>query len=142
MIKHDNNTAKVLLVILYFTSVPETTLIHQRQKLQRLKFNHNIKLDPYVMDVKGFYPYIHELVNNVFKFRSDHVKTAKEIYNKMNPNQHTMVSIHVRLTDIEKHIKHFWNVDYTPDDYFAEAMDYFNRKYEVIDWFIKYLISH
>ena len=39
------------------------------------------------MDVKGFYPYIRELVNDVFKFKQNHVKTAKEILNKMNPNQ-------------------------------------------------------
>ena len=84
------------------------------------------------MDVKGFYPYIRELVNDVFKFKQNHVKTAKEILNKMNPNQHTMVSIHVRLTDMKDHIKYWWNVEYTPDDYFRQAMDYFHNKYEVI----------
>ena len=39
------------------------------------------------MDVKGFYPYLNELVNDVFKFKSDHIKVAQEILNKMNPNQ-------------------------------------------------------
>ena len=113
-------------------SVPESTLSGDRKEIEKLKFDHYIKLDKYVMDVKGFYPYLNELVNDVFKFKSDHIKAAQEILNKMNPSQHTMISIHVRLTDISDHIKYFWKIDYTLDDYFERAMTYFNEKYEVI----------
>ena len=36
------------------------------------------------------------------------------------------------MTDIEKHIKNLFNVEYTQDDYFKQAMAYVHKKYEVI----------
>ena len=113
-------------------SVPESTLMHERQNLENLKFNHYLKLDMYVMDVKGYYPYLHELTNDILKFKPEHLQAANKILNELNPNQNIMISIHVRLTDIERHIKNLFNVEYTPDDYFKRAMSYFHKKYEVI----------
>ena len=113
-------------------SVPESTLMHERQKVENLKFNHYLKLDMYVMDVKGYYPYLHELTNDILKFKPEHLQAANKILNELNPNQNIMISIHVRLTDIEKHIKNLFNVEYTTDDYFKRAMAYFQEKYGVI----------
>ena len=112
--------------------MPDSTLMHERQKVENLKFNHYLKLDMYVMDVKGYYPYLHELTNNILKFKPEHLQAANKILNELNPNQNVMISIHVRLTDIKKHIKNLFNVEYTPDDYFKRAMAYFHKKYEVI----------
>ena len=112
--------------------MPESTLMHERQKVENLKFNHYLKLDKYVMDVKGYYPYLHELTNDILKFKPEHLQAANKILNELNPNQNIMISIHVRLTDIERHIKNLFNVEYTPDDYFKRAMSYFHKKYEVI----------
>jgi hypothetical protein len=85
------------------------------------------------MDVKGFYPYIDELVRDVFIFKTDHMEKAKIIINRMRiPNQHnTMVSIHVRLTDMDKHLKKLWNLENAQEEYYSRAMHYFRERYKV-----------
>ena len=83
------------------------------------------------MDVKGFYPYINELVRDVFRFKTEHMEKAKTIFNKMNPNQHTMVSIHVRLTDMDGHLKNLWNLKNAQEEYYTRAMLYFHERYKV-----------
>ena len=105
--------------------------MHERQKVENLKFNHYITLDPYVNDVKGFFPYLHELKNNILKFKPEHLQAATKILNELNPNQTIMISIHVRLTDIERQLKKLYSLEYTSDDYFKRAMDYFHEKYKV-----------
>ena len=111
--------------------MPDSTLMHERQKVENLKFNHYLKLDMYVMDVKGYYPYLHELTNNILKFKPEHLQAANKILNELNPNQTIMISIHVRLTDIERQLKKLYSLEYTSDDYFKRAMDYFHERYEV-----------
>ena len=83
------------------------------------------------MDVKGFYPYINELVRDVFKFKADHMDKAQTIFKRMNPNQHTMVSIHVRLTDMDMHLKKLWNLKNAQEEYYSRAMHYFHERYKV-----------
>ena len=74
----------IIHIICY--SVPESTLMHERQKVENLKFNHYLKLDKYVMDVKGYYPYLHELTNDILKFKPEHLQAANKILNELNPN--------------------------------------------------------
>ena len=114
------------MISLLFQSVAESTLMNERQTIENLKFNHYIKLDGYVMDVKGFYPYLRELTNDILKFKPEHLQAANKILNELNP-----ISIHVRLTDIERHLKKLFNVEYTSDDYFKRALAYFHTKYGV-----------
>ena len=83
------------------------------------------------MDVQGFYPYINELVNDVFKFKLEYTNKAKLILSKLKPELHTMVSIHIRLTDMDAHVKRLWNVTNPNEEYFATAMSYFHKKYMV-----------
>ena len=52
-----------------FSSVSDETLFHSRSELEKLKYNKYLKLNTYVVDVKGFYPYINELRENIFKFK-------------------------------------------------------------------------
>jgi len=88
------------------------------------------------MDVKGFYPYIQELTNDILIFKPEHLQAATKILNELNPNQNIMISIHVRLTDIERHLKKLFNVEYTPDDYFKRAMAYFHKKYKNVIFYV------
>ena len=111
--------------------MPESPLMHEWKKVENMKFNHYIKLDPYVNYVKGFFPYLHELRNNILKFKPEHLQAAKKILDEFNPNQTIMISIHVRITDIERHLKILFNVEYTSDDYFKRALAYFHTKYGV-----------
>ena len=113
-------------------SIPEDTLFDRREEMENFQFNTYIKLPVYVMDIKGFYPYIDELVNNVLKIRDVHMEKAKEIMNRIKPHSmEVMVSIHIRLTDFAKHLKKLWNMKFASDEYFANAMKYFRNKYKV-----------
>ena len=97
-----------------------------------MKYNTYIKLPVYVLDIKGFYPYISELVTQVLRFKQDDISHAKEIMSGFNPgSNNTMISIHIRLTDFAKHLKILWNMKYAPDEYFKRAMTYFHNKYTV-----------
>ena len=87
----------------------------------------------YVLDIKGFYPYIDELVNDVLKIRDVHMENAKEIMKRFKPHStEVMVSIHIRLTDFAYHLKKHWNMKFASDQYFANAMEYFHNKYQVV----------
>ena len=99
--------------------------------MKSLKFNKYIRLDTYVRDVQLFYPYINELVRDVFRFKADPMKRAETIFNRMDPNKHTMVSIHVRLTDMDGHLKNLWNLKNAQGEYYRRAMQYFHKRYKV-----------
>ena len=121
-----------MLISLHKISVSEDTLFNHRDELKKLQNNTYIKLPVYVLDIKGFYPYVNELVNNVLKFKNIHMHRATTIMNRLNPKlNNVMVSIHIRLTDFAKHLKKLWNMTYASDDYFERAMQYFHSKYEV-----------
>ena len=128
-----NNIAVLkLLISLHKISVSEDTLFNHRNELKKLQNNTYIKLPVYVLDIKGFYPYVNELVNNVLKFKNIHIHRATTIINRLNPKlNNVMVSIHIRLTDFAKHLKKLWNMTYASDEYFERAMQYFHSKYEV-----------
>ena len=128
---HDIAVSKLLISLLKI-SVSEDTLFNHRDELKKLQNNTYIKLPVYVLDIKGFYPYVNELVNNVLKFKNIHMHHATTIINRLNPKLNkVMVSIHIRLTDFAKHLKKLWNMTYASDEYFERAMKYFHSKYEV-----------
>ena len=107
----------------------------KQQKCNKVIFAGKIdkpKFSSLRMDIKGFYPYVNELVNKILKFREDHMVRAKEILSGLNTGQNsTMVSVHIRLTDFAKHLKILWNMQYASDEYFKRAMNYFHSKYKV-----------
>ena len=100
--------------------------------LDKLKNGHYIKAPKYVNDLKGYYPYIQTLKHKVFRFKIKDKNKAIDILSKFNTKNHTMVSIHIRLTDYEDHlIKLFHTTDNIKSGYFERAMTYFVEKYKV-----------
>ena len=97
-----------------------------------MKYNEYILLDEFVMDLEGFYPFVNELVRDVFKFKRNYIEPAEVILRKINPNNlYTMVSIHLRLTDMDVHLQENWNLENKPEEYLRKAMRYFNDQYQV-----------
>ena len=98
-----------------------------------------VKVSKWINDIKGYFPYIKTLRNKLFRFRKHDVWNAKKIMSKLNPENYTMVSIHVRLTDYKEHLYKLYHFKkYVQTDYFKNAMEYFATKYTVIIW-LKYL---
>ena len=82
--------------------------------------------------IKGYYPYVKELKENVFKFKAQDKYAAAKVFEKMHPHNHTMVSIHIRMTDYKEHVEKLYNItSYPVGDYLTRAMDYFATKYNV-----------
>ena len=97
-----------------------------------MKYDEYILLDEFVMDLEGFYPFVNELVRDVFKFKRNYIEPAEVILQKINPNNlYTMVSIHLRLTDMDVHLQENWNLENKPEEYLRKAMRYFNDQYQV-----------
>ena len=91
---------------MYLISVSELTLLDERARLKHIQNNTYIKLHHYVEDIKGFYPYIDELVSDVFKFKEEDIKEAKRRFKALRPELKTMVSVHIRCGSDYFLIKH------------------------------------
>ena len=61
------------------------------------------------------------------------IQSAKNNFSGSQLQNFTTVSIHIRLTDFEGHLKGLWNLTYAPPAYFSNAMQYFTDRYEVIN---------
>ena len=91
-----------------------------------------VKLHKYVNDIKGYYPYLKILKKEVLRFRKRDMTNALGIFTKLNPHNHTMVSIHIRLTDYIDHLTKLYQIPtYLSDNYLRNAMEYFVNKYSV-----------
>ena len=134
-----NHELKYLLS--FIISVGEKQLSDSRNRLIDYQFGTYIKLDPYVNDVQGFFPYIKEL-KSIFKFKIKEfeiankiVQTIENTYIDLKRNESmgdvTIVSIHVRLTDYKRHLKKLFNLEPIPAKWFSTAMNYFNNRYQV-----------
>ena len=100
--------------------------------LDSLKYGHYIKLHKYVNDIKGYYPHVKTLKKEVLRFKRKDMAYAFRIFQKLNPKNHTMVSIHVRLTDYIRHLIKLYQIHtYLSGDYLRNAMEYFVNKYKV-----------
>ena len=115
---------------MHLISVSELTLLNERARLRHIQNNTYIKLHHYVEDIKGFYPYIDELVSGVFKFKEDDTKEARRRYKALRPESKTMVSVHIRLTDY-KELASYFPSDSSQQSYFKRALSYFHNKYTV-----------
>ena len=119
-----------LKTFMHLISVSELTLLQERARLKHIQNNTYIKLHHYVEDIKGFYPYVDELVSDVFKFKEDDTKEARRRYKALRPESKTMVSVHIRLTDYKKLASYFPS-DSSQQSYFNKALSYFHNKYTV-----------
>ena len=104
-----------------------------RLGVDKLNKGEYIKVSKWINDIKGFFPYIKKLKKKIFRFREKDIENAARIISKFNPYNHTMISIHVRLTDYKEHLDKLYHIkNYVPTNYFRKAMDYFAEKYQVI----------
>ena len=96
-----------------------------------------------MQDVQGFLPYANDLKTNIFKFHKKFRAVSRRLYKMMierantditdrKVQNFTTVSIHIRLTDFENHLKGWWNITNAQPEYFSSAMQYFTEKYQVI----------
>ena len=114
----------------YLVSISESTLFRERATLKNLQNNSYIKLHHYVEDIKGFYPYIDELVTSVFKFKEKYKTEAIRRYKALQPESKMMVSVHIRYTDFVEVSSYFPSYS-LQQSYFKRAMSYFHKKYKV-----------
>ena len=125
----------------FIISADEKQLSDSRNRLAEYQFDTYLKLDPFVNDVQGFFPYIKEL-KNIFKFRTNDLAMAsttirniennyKELKRNETVSNVTIVSIYVRLTDYKHHLKLLFDLELIPAKWFTTAMNYFRNKYQV-----------
>ena len=125
----------------FIFSADEKLLSGARNRLLDYQFDTYLKLDPFVNDVQGFFPYMKEL-KDIFKFRTNDlamantiVRTIENNYKELKRNETvgnvTIVSIHVRLTDYKHHLKLLFDLELIPPKWFSTAMNYFRNKYQV-----------
>ena len=95
------------------------------------RYSWNLKIEPYVCDLKGALPYINILRKTYLSFLPKVKKKAtsilKRIRKKMSKNV-MLVSIHVRLTDISYHLSKLFKITTPPREYFERAMLYITQK--------------
>ena len=100
--------------------------------LKSFEYGQYVKLHKYANDIKGYYPYMKTLKKDVFRFKERDMTHALEIFKTLNHKTHTMVSVHVRLTDYITHLAKLYKIPtYLTDDYLRKAMEYFVHKYNV-----------
>ena len=118
---------------LNWAHISNKALMHNRSELMSRYINsHFIKLEPYVCDVKGFAPYLSDLRENIFRFKTNAKIKAKNILKKALRNVNkkaTVISIHIRMTDIRSHLKTLFNISIASHDYFTRSMEYMTRKF-------------
>ena len=70
--------------------------------------------------------YLNPALDNIFIFLIHfHIK-SEEAAENINA-----ISIHIRLTDYEKHLKHYYNMTTISKEYLVTAMTYMDKKYKV-----------
>ena len=119
--------------------------MHNRSSMNQHRFNQHLSFHLYLNDVKGFYPYIHELKHYVFRFKKIHIQNAQRrleqcfhdittnnsrlLMNKdnlktLNSEKRRLVSIHIRLGDYESYLEHVFGLSMVNRTYFTRAMNY------------------
>ena len=117
---------------LSWVHISNNLLMYNRSELlNRYKYSWLIKLNPYVCDIKGFFPYLDELRNSYFRFQPKVIKHGKYIMQNLQ-RQHgkntKFVSIHARMTDMEYHLKTVFGISMASKEYFTRAMSQMRRK--------------
>ena len=103
----------------------EILTYNRSEFLSMYKYSWFIKLEPYVCDIKGFFPYLGELRNTYFRFQTKVQKEAKNVMRHLQQNRDKstiFVSIHIRMTDIEYHLSKLFGLSMASKEYFTRAM--------------------
>ena len=117
-------------------------LHNSRNQLTNLTINSYVKLRTNTTDMQGFFPYIDELRNYIFKFKPEDMNTARTILQsvknvyRVNKKPEivgdiTMISMHIRLTDFKHYLKVRWNMTCISNEFLTQAMTYCTKKYQV-----------
>ena len=106
-------------------------LMHNRMELlNKYKYSWLIKIEPYVCDIKGFFPYLDNLRKTYFRFQPKVLRHAKKLMKKVMrrcDENRIIVSVHVRMTDIEYHLKKLFGLSMSAPEYFTRAMLHMKR---------------
>ena len=120
--------------------------MENRALLNDYRLNKYLRFHDWINDVKGFYPYIHELKKYVFRFKNMHIENAKKCLSslagnisgfsltthiRLNKSKRKLVSIHIRLGDYGSYLEAGFQLPTVNSTYFTRAMDYLCEKYEV-----------
>ena len=68
------------------------------------------------------YPCFRQFIYFLIHFHTKSEEAAENI---------NAISIHIRLTDYEKHLKHYYNMTTISKEYLITAMTYMDKKYKV-----------
>lgn len=120
--------------ILKWVYISNTELMYNRKSVvSQYKYSHYIKLPPYVCDIKGFIPYIKELRGNIFRFKPKDMEKADKIFQKLmtkiSLKNVVLISIHIRMGDMENHLTTVFNISTPSRSYFTMAMQYMREKF-------------
>ena len=88
-----------------------------------LNFSNNFDINE--LDIE---PFSLKIQNNRYDNHSQ-IETVK--MPKLKPEDVTAISIHIRLTDYKKHLKHYYNMSTASKEYLSNAIDYMDQKYDV-----------
>ena len=79
-----------------------------------------------ILNTRNVYLKFFQRLGNIFIFLIHfHIK-SEEAAENINA-----ISIHIRLTDYEKHLKHYYNMTTISKEYLVTAMTYMDKKYKV-----------
>ena len=114
--------------------VSNYNLMYNRSEvLNQFKYSWFIKLDPYVCDIKGFFPHLEEIRKTYLQFQPKVKREAKRILQDLQRTRHKntkYISIHIRMTDIEHHLKKLFGLSMTSKEYFTNAIMLARQKVE------------
>ena len=94
------------------------------------KYSWNLKIEPYVCDIKGALPYINVLRKTYLKFLPEVKKRATHVlkrFRKQFSDNVMLVSIHIRLTDISYHLWKLFKILTPRKEYYERAMMYITK---------------
>ena len=103
-----------------------------RENIDNYTHGHYIRISKWSNDLKGYHSYIPKLKKEYFRFHTRAINDALGIFSTTNPQNHTMVSMHIRLDDYAAHRNKVFKIpDYVTKEYLRNAMEYFHVKYKV-----------
>ena len=120
--------------------------MENRSLLNNHRLNKYLHFYDWVNDVPGFYPYVQELKDYVFRFKEIHIQTAQKLLyrstgenygdsiaanNAWATSKRTLVSIHIRLGDYGGYLEDRYQLPTVDSSYFTRAMKYIYEKYSV-----------
>ena len=118
------------LSIVYVSNID---LMQERQEiLYTYRYSWFLKLEPYVCNVKAFSNDLGHLKQTFFRFKPNVLKLAKCIMKKLVGRMYRrprIITIHLRMKDIEQHMQKLFDLPMASQEYFTRAMLHIQRKF-------------